>query len=121
MIDLTVPFVVLVCGGRTYNDAERVSIELDALHRDRVISMVVQGGAHGADSLAKRWARSRLVHCAQVDALWDQYGKSAGSRRNVAMLYLRPSLVLAFPGGPGTAHMVGAARTFGFEVREVSS
>lgn len=38
---------------------------------------------------------------------------------NRAMLELRPDLVVAFPGGTGTAHMVSLAKKFGIEVVEV--
>jgi ABC-type branched-subunit amino acid transport system substrate-binding protein len=35
------------------------------------------------------------------------------------MLAQNPDMVLAFPGGPGTAHMVEIARTAGIRVEQV--
>jgi predicted Rossmann-fold nucleotide-binding protein len=42
--------------------------------------------------------------------MWDNFGSRAGAMRNENMLLLAPDLVVAFPGGPGTAHMVRIAK-----------
>lgn len=112
---------VIVCGGRHYCDQERVFKELDTIHKHggKPISMVIQGGAAGADRLGRFWAENRGVHCAAVHALWDAYGKAAGIFRNDAMLSLKPDLVIAFPGGRGTADMVGRAKLAGIKVIEI--
>ena len=76
--------------------------------------------APGADRLARRWAEKRGIHFAEVPALWDFYGRqAAGPLRNVAMAFLMPDLVVAFPGGSGTASMVQIARQRAIEVIEV--
>jgi hypothetical protein len=113
---------ILVCGGRDFNDVEFLSEHLDHL-RDRPdinISMVVQGGAKGADLLAKQWALSRGIHCAQVDAMWDYYQKAAGYRRNSAMLELKPIYAVAFPGGKGTKMMIDLCKKAGITVWEIT-
>jgi len=51
-----------------------------------------------------------------VAADWARFGRSAGCRRNQAMLGLGVGLVVAFPGGPGTADMVRRARGAGVRV-----
>lgn len=104
--------VLLVCGGRDYADREHVFYILDH-YKPR---LVIQGGARGADDLAHAWCMERGVHCAEVRALWDAFGKSAGSRRNVAMMLLKPTAVVAFPGGVGTNHMVQTAVAAGIQV-----
>ena len=48
---------------------------------------------------------------------WKQYGRGAGPIRNREMLqYSEPDIVVAFPGGAGTADMIRAARTAGYPV-----
>lgn len=106
---------VLVCGGRDYGEADKVEEVLSALDP----SLIIEGGARGADSLARLWATKNGVHVCTVNALWDFYGKRAGPIRNSAMLALKPDLVVAFPGGRGTADMVAQAREAGIEVLEV--
>jgi hypothetical protein len=105
---------VLVCGGRACNDWERLFPVLDNLKKQHKHNLIViQGGAQGADALAKRWCRLNLVHCAQVDALWFPGGvtdRTAGPKRNSAMLLLNPELVVALPGGRGTTDMVTKAK-----------
>lgn len=109
--------IVLVCGGRTYDDQRRVFAVLDELQP----ALVLQGGAKGADLHARAWAAARGKPCATFDAPWAALGRRAGPVRNGWMLeFGRPDLVLAFPGGPGTADMVYQARSAGVEVREAS-
>lgn len=93
---------VLVCGGRNYGDKKKLFKALDGLD----ISLLIQGGAYGADSLAGTFADTRGIHQAIVLPLWDKFGKSAGIKRNEAMLSLDPDYCVAFPGGRGTADMV---------------
>ncbi len=112
--------IVLVTGGRDYKDAKRVSDTLDVIHQAHHIEMLVHGCATGADTLAAIWAMKRGVHPAGVPALWDFYGKIAGRVRNSAMLVFKPDLVVAFPGGSGTANMVGQARQLRIPVTEVN-
>lgn len=112
---------VLVCGGRDYNDYTNVKTNLDQLHASTPITLVIHGGANGADTLAGIWCRERGIPYAAVPALWDFYGKAAGPRRNAVMLTLDPDLVAAFPGGRGTANMVEQAKGRQIEVVEIPS
>jgi hypothetical protein len=51
---------------------------------------------------------------------WAKHGRAASPIRNQQMLDEgRPNLVVAFPGGRGTADMVRRARSAGVEVIEV--
>ena len=108
---------VLVCGGRWFGGSAALELTLDRLSAHG-IDMVIHGGAKGADYLAGCWAEKRGIHQAIVPALWKTYGKAAGMIRNRAMLTLRPDLVVAFPGGTGTAGMVNEARRAGVTVLE---
>lgn len=111
------PYTVLVCGGRTYDNYDKIAEVLDHLDEEQGIDVVVQGGAKGADRLAKEWAYNRNIQCIQEDADWDRYKKKAGFLRNKKMLEMyKPDIVIAFPGGNGTAHMCRIAEEAGVEV-----
>jgi hypothetical protein len=109
---------VLVCGGRDYYDVGRVAQVLE--DKREPVDMVIHGGAAGADEIAGQWARRRGVPEVVVPANWNYYGKRAGHERNAWMLRLQPDLVIAFPGGRGTANMVSQARKAGIRVEEIT-
>lgn len=120
--------IILVTGGRNFGNlrnhdngpitdadlirsrlAERTLLRqtLDDLHATHPISMVLQGGAKGADRCAQEWASQRGVKSKAYFAHWVRHGKAAGPMRNQLMLEEgRPDMVIAFAGGRGTADMV---------------
>lgn len=107
---------VLVCGGRDFRDRERVYAALDALYPR--MSALMSGGATGADALAWDWGWSRNFPCERYFADWKTHGRAAGPIRNQRMIDEgRPTLVLAFPGGRGTADMIRRAEAARIEVR----
>jgi hypothetical protein len=113
---------VLVCGGRDYMDWGEVYDRLDAFSDERPISLLFEGGAKGTDCWARSWAENRKVPVQTYLADWPLHGLSAGPIRNRRMLDEgKPDVVIAFPGGRGTANMVLQARAAGVEVIEVSS
>lgn len=106
--------IVLCCGGRGYfGDVDNA---LDILHSQQPVTLLVHGGAPGADSRSGDWARKNNIHVAEVRALWDNFGKGAGSKRNQSMLLLNINYVVAFPGGSGTYDMVERATKHGLTV-----
>ena len=92
--------------------------------RDRKPTVIIEGGATGADSIAARAAVILQVPCVVTfKADWSM-GRRAGPVRNQRMLDEgRPDLVLAFthPLGisVGTADMVRRAKRAGVEVEQV--
>jgi hypothetical protein len=101
---------VLVCGGRDYDDRDQLFRILDAAHVANPIVCLIHGAARGADSLAADWALDRDVLCNAYPADWDRDGKAAGPIRNQRMLDEgKPHIVIAFPGGRGTADMIRRA------------
>jgi hypothetical protein len=111
---------VLVCGGRDYDNRSKLNVVLDALHRERPIGLIIHGGGKGADALAVEWGKSNDVKTVGYPADWARHGKSAGPRRSAIMLATeRPDLVVAFPGGRGTADMCKRAKEAGVEVQEI--
>ena len=121
---------VLACGGRYYDDQDRVDTILDRLHAELGIAVLIQGGQKffckrrrrfiGADYQAKVWAEKRGVPCIEEPANWS-LGRSAGKTRNTAMLRKhQPDRGVAFPGQNGTADMVSKLRAAGVPTYEVS-
>lgn len=126
---------VLVCGGRRFGwheleeswtedqrkNEERNFVDrtLTEFHSVHPFSLLMQGGASGVDSIAQWWATERGIKTKTYFANWNE-GKSAGPRRNARMLEEgKPDVVIAFPGGVGTADMVSKAREAGVLVLEV--
>lgn len=117
--------IVIVCGGRDYADADFVFQSLDRAAQKKKIDVVFEGGADGADSLARKWALDRGVQCVTIHANWKKHGVSAGPKRNALMLTTAQASaklaedecgVIAFSGGKGTANMIGQAEKNGVKV-----
>lgn len=109
--------IVMVTGSRSHEDMNLIRKTLDGIE----ISMLIEGGATGADALAKSWARLKGVPVATVEADWHRHGKAAGPLRNGWMLDLKPDLVVAFPepGSRGTWDAINQAKSRGIEVKIV--
>ena len=111
---------VLVCGGRTYNNKEKIYEVLSSIHKETQIRVLIHGTAKGADTLAGSWARENNIKEKQYPALWNTHGKAAGIIRNQKMLDdNKVDLVIAFPGGKGAADMSQRAKKANIEVKEV--
>lgn len=108
---------MIVTGGRRYKDVIRVYEVLSAAKPTEI----VQGGASGADRLAREWAHVHKVPCFTHHANWATAGAKAGPIRNAEMIAAGADLVIAFPGGYGTADCVRKARAAGITVLEVSA
>lgn len=125
---------ILVCGGRDFYDWNLLKETLDnTFWYDNTNDdfVLIEGGAIGADFLSKAWLstvykRQYLEdnidkHLKEFPADWKTHGKAAGPIRNQQMLDEgKPDLVVAFPGGTGTADMIRRARKAGIEVKEIT-
>ena len=66
--------------------------------------------------MAEEWARERGIETDIYLADWEGLGRKVGPIRNERMLQEgKPRLVIAFPGGRGTADMTSRARAAGVE------
>jgi hypothetical protein len=110
---------VIVCGGRDFADERFVREVLDDYDAEHGIARLAHGGATGADSLAGAWARDNHLVPKVYRANWLRDGRAAGPIRNQQMLDAEtPDVVIAFPGGAGTADMKRRARKAGVRVVE---
>jgi len=111
---------VLVCGGRDYADAAHVEGVLRFHLLEGAPNVIIEGCARGADSLAEDFGTRWLIPVEHFPADWDRHGKAAGPIRNRQMLDEgKPDLVIAFPGGRGTANMIEQAERAGVPVIKV--
>lgn len=112
--------IVLVCGSRLWKHRGLIFERLDKL--DRRNTIIVTGGATGADTLAFAVAVHMEFFCIiTFPAWWNREGTAAGPIRNQRMLgWADPDLVLAFHEdaalGKGTRNMVALARAKGIPV-----
>lgn len=112
----------IVCGGRNFADWPFLDATLSAIHKETPFERIATGAAPGADTLADTWARTKSITVERYRALWYTFGPKAGPIRNQQMLDAeKPDVVIAFPGGRGTADMVRKARAAGVRVHEVST
>lgn len=110
--------IVLVTGGRKYNDLEVVFDSIARLHSEIGIDLLIHGQATGADTLAGKVCKEIGIDVVECPANWTKYNKAAGVIRNKKMLEYFPNidLVLAFPGENGTANMISQAKEKSIDV-----
>ena len=114
---------VLICGGRDFTDTRKFCLTMEAASEQYgPFVEVIHGGARGADYLARVWAHVEMIPVREFPADWTAHGRAAGPIRNEQMLREgRPDIVVAFPGGRGTANMVALAKAGGVRVIEVAA
>ena len=106
---------VIIAGSRSVNNYHSV---LGAIRESGFnISEVVSGGAKGADSLGEKWAGQYNRDLKVFPAKWDEFGKSAGYRRNIEMADYADALIAVWDGeSRGTRHMIDTAVDKGLKV-----
>ena len=117
--------VIAAGGGRDLAwPQQRVAAELLARSSGRLVHLLLHGGARGADAAIGRAAQQLGWSSAVMPAQWERHGRAAGPIRNRELLgqaiakavahtspgSLASVLVVAIPGGPGTASLVREAR-----------
>ena len=113
---------VAFTGGRAFRDSARVRDAIMNLTEEATTAaglrlQVIVGDAAGADYLVRRWCQALRIPHRVYEARWAEYGRAAGPLRNQQMVEAGPDLVVAFPGGAGTADMVRRAEAAGIPVR----
>jgi len=85
-----------IIGSRSFNNYDLVLETL--LEYENTITLIVSGGAKGADTLGERWAKEKNKEVLIFYPEWDKYGKSAGFRRNKDIIE-NSDIVFAFWDG----------------------
>lgn len=114
---------VLICGSRNWDHWGPIKDYLGALPDD---AEIIEGGAAGADFIARTCALMRGLEVVEYPANWEKYRQmgrvgAAGPIRNRKMLdHEKPDLVVAFTydlaTSPGTRDMVREAHRRGIPV-----
>jgi len=120
---------LIVSGSRSITNYDLITSVLNSM---KDIECIIEGGARGVDSLAKKWALENNIKCIEVPAKWDdmsppvkkkynRYGKEynalAGFKRNEEMVKLGDTLLVFWDGhSPGTKHMIKTAKNYGRNV-----
>lgn len=77
-------------------------------------SVIISGGAKGADRLAIQYANRHKVALEVYYPDWRGQGKAAGLKRNMLMAEKAERLVAFWDGrSRGTEHMISTARAYG--------
>lgn len=99
-----------VIGSRSFNNYEYLKNHLQFFD----ISLIISGGARGADSLARQYAMENGIPIKEFIPQWEIYGKSAGYIRNKEIV-LHADEVIAFWDGKskGTQHSINIANEMG--------
>ena len=100
---------VAIIGSRDFNDYELVQKTLNPVKEK--ITLIVSGGARGADSLGARYAKDNQIETSIFIPDWDKHGKSAGYIRNKDIVS-NCDVVIAFWDGQskGTQHSFKLAK-----------
>lgn len=104
----------VVCGSRTA-PLGAVFTAMEAC--GWVPSVVLSGGARGADNYGELWASSKSIPVERYPAEWDKHGKAAGFIRNAEMVSKSEAVVAVWDGlSRGTAHSIKLATEAGLRV-----
>ncbi len=85
---------IAIIGSRTFNNYDQMKKVLG----EHQVSLVVSGGARGADKLSEQYAKEKNIETLIFLAEWDKYGKSAGFIRNKKIVD-NAEMVIAFWDG----------------------
>jgi predicted Rossmann fold nucleotide-binding protein DprA/Smf involved in DNA uptake len=102
-----------VIGSRTFDSYQF----MEQILRFYDITLIISGGAKGADACAKQYAHSNGISYREYLPDWDQYGKRAGFLRN-RQIVNDAEIVIAFwdSVSKGTKNSVDIANDMGKEV-----
>jgi len=121
--------VIAAGGGRDLAwPHQRIAAELLARSGGRLVHLLLHGDARGADAAIARAAHQLGWSSLVMPAEWGRHGRAAGPIRNRELLQqaiaravahsspgsMASVLVVAFPGGAGTASLVQQARRLAF-------
>ena len=85
-----------IIGSRTFDNYNLLSETLSEYENQ--ITLMVSGGAKGADKLGEKWAKEKNKEVLIFYPEWEKYGKSAGFKRNKDIIE-NSDIVFAFWDG----------------------
>lgn len=109
--ELDVKRIVAIVGYRKFTDWALFKNTMEEfIVRYGIPTMVVSGGATGADAMAEKWAKGHAIPIQILRPDWKKYGKAAGILRNTDIV-AACTHVVAFPSqkGKGTQDTIRKA------------
>lgn len=122
---ITKEFYLLVAGSRGYQNYKEFTAVLDYILSEQVNQgkniIFVSGRAKGTDTMAEWYAHEKGYGIYTFPAQWDEYGYSAGYKRNIQMHQFIANLGKRNRGcicfwdmhSKGTRHNFQLAKTYG--------
>lgn len=91
-------YKALMYGDRDWKKRSPVEREVKRLIKKHGTSklVIIEGGAPGADTMARVVAEANNVHVCHVAALWGTRYRLAGPQRNTVMALLEPDEAICF-------------------------
>lgn len=103
---------VIIAGSRDFCNRRLVDETMEKYKAE--VTAICCGGARGADSLGRAWARDNKIEVLNFPAQWDLYGKAAGPIRNYEMAQAADFLVAFWDDkSRGTKNMIESMRRLG--------
>jgi len=110
-----ISYRVLICGDRNWSHSAPIYNLIHLLNNN---TLVIEGGARGADTMAGDIAHAAGLTVLKIMADWANKGRAAGPIRNREMLGESPNLVVGFHenifDSKGTKHMIDISRNGGY-------
>lgn len=101
---------VAVIGSRGFNDYELVKTTLSPIN----ITLLVSGGAKGADSLGERYANENNIETLIFKPDWKKHGPAAGPLRNTDIVNNADTIIAFWDGeSKGTKDSITKAEKLG--------
>ena len=111
-------FKVIIAGGRDFIDYNTLKKYCDYILSNKTDIEIVCGMARGADLLGKRYAEEKKYKIAEFPADWDNFGKSAGYKRNVEMALYSDAAIIFWNGeSKGTKHMIDISKKHDLQLK----
>jgi ribonuclease HI len=102
-----------VIGSRSFTEYELLDKTLKEIDAKTPISLIISGGAVGADSFANQWAKENGKSILIIYPEWNKNGafdKGAGFKRNFKVVEACDEVIAFTNGSQGTAHSIEAAK-----------
>jgi len=109
---------VIIAGGRYFDDYDLLKKKVDSILKNATNIEIISGMASGADTLGLNYGKENGYKVIEMPANWDQYGNSAGYRRNEDMASIADACIVFWDGkSKGSGHMIDLARQYNLQLR----
>jgi hypothetical protein len=102
-----------IIGSRTFNDYKLLCEKLNNINSIKKITLIVSGGANGADKLGEKYAKENNILTKIFLPDWKNFGKKAGYLRNIDIINESDCVIVFWDGvSKGTQHSINLAKKY---------